>query len=347
MTRVLIVDDDPQQLRLLARVIATRKPGLSVVTANSGETAIEQLRAMPVDLVLTDLQMPDVNGFGLVTWLHSHQPHVQVFTMTAYPDDDAVERLRALGSVECYTKPLDVAVVLERLSITLEQGMRGHVRNISLTSLLQLIEMERKTCTLTVHSEGRTGTLFLRKGELLDARLDELCGAEAAMAILGFEHPGITIEAACLVITRNIDHSLRYLMMEAMRVSDELERPAPAPTTEIPPPARPLSRGVLGVMVVDVSSGTVIAGQSRSDVESVEVAAAAAALVRHERSLLRMAGGDDLREMVINTRSRTELIRTLGDGSELLAVLLFDPEETNLVMARLELEQFLGERAAR
>jgi CheY-like chemotaxis protein len=45
MTRVLIVDDDPQQLRLLARVIATRQPGLSVVTASSGETAIEQLRA--------------------------------------------------------------------------------------------------------------------------------------------------------------------------------------------------------------------------------------------------------------------------------------------------------------
>ena len=82
MTRVLIVDDDPNQVRVLARVVSLRQPGLSVVTAHSGSEAVELLRSMPIDLVLTDLQMPDMNGFELVAWLLSHQPHVQVFTMT-------------------------------------------------------------------------------------------------------------------------------------------------------------------------------------------------------------------------------------------------------------------------
>jgi hypothetical protein len=50
------------------------------------------------------------------------------------------------------------------------EDVRGHVHNVSLPAFLQLMEMERKTCTLTVHSEGRTGTLFLRRGELLEAR---------------------------------------------------------------------------------------------------------------------------------------------------------------------------------
>jgi predicted regulator of Ras-like GTPase activity (Roadblock/LC7/MglB family) len=148
------------------------------------------------------------------------------------------------------------------------------------------------------------------------------------------------------VVNRSIAEPLSFLLMEAMRVSDELDRDVRLPTPEIPPPpARPLARGVLGALVVEVSTGLVIAGQTRADVDGSEVAAGAAALVRHERSLLRVAGGDDLREIVINTRTRAELIRTLSDDGSLLAVLLFDPDETNLVMARIELEHFLGERA--
>jgi YesN/AraC family two-component response regulator len=65
------------RLKLLARVLIARRPGLSVMTASSGADAIKKLRGAPVDVVLTDLQMPETNGFGLVTWLLSHQPHVK------------------------------------------------------------------------------------------------------------------------------------------------------------------------------------------------------------------------------------------------------------------------------
>jgi YesN/AraC family two-component response regulator len=99
VTRVLVVDDDPNQVRALARVISVRSPGLSIVTADGGNAAIEVLRSMPVDVVLTDLQMPDVNGFELLGWLLSHQPHVQVFTMTAYPDRESQD-LHAHGRIE-------------------------------------------------------------------------------------------------------------------------------------------------------------------------------------------------------------------------------------------------------
>ena len=116
MTRVLIVDDDLGQLRLLARIFSMRRPDLEVATAANGAEAIERLRAASSDLVLTDLQMPRMNGFELLAWLRSHQPHIPVFTMTAYPDAESMERLRDLGSIECFTKPLDVSGVLERLS---------------------------------------------------------------------------------------------------------------------------------------------------------------------------------------------------------------------------------------
>src|SRR5690606_22298145 len=112
----LIVDDDQAQLRLLARVLSMRRRDLTVLTASHGGDAIEVLKSGPVDLVLTDLQMPDVNGFELLAWLLSNQPHVPAYSMTAYPDSEAVGRLSDLGSLECFTKPLDIDMLLDRVS---------------------------------------------------------------------------------------------------------------------------------------------------------------------------------------------------------------------------------------
>jgi CheY-like chemotaxis protein len=372
MTRVLIVDDDPQQLRLLARVITTRQPGLSVVTANSGEGAIEQLRAMPVDLVLTDLQMPDTNGFGLVTWLLSHQPHVQVFTMTAYPDDEAVERLRALGSVECYTKPLDVAMVLERLSITLEQGMRGHVRNISLPSLLQLIEMERKTCTLTVEAAGRTGYLYISEGRLVDARLDEHRGDEAAISVAGWASPAITIINTCATKQQTVEAPMRFIIMEALRLSDEAARTQQAAPSDAPaarsepdeldlgtwssgPPLgatmslRSVSHYPVGmpsyadaIAIVEADSGRIRTSAGAFSGLDAVAQLVARVYAQEATAVGQMDIDEGIQELVMTTARYWTLTRPLHTQPPSLALVVFDPERANVGLERLELDAFVA-----
>lgn len=363
MTRVLIVDDDPNQVRVLARVVALRQPGLSVVTAHSGAEAVELLRTMPIDLVLTDLQMPDMNGFELAAWLLSHQPHVQVFTMTAFPDDEAVDRLRALGSVECYTKPLDVANVLERLSTTLAQGMRGHVRNISLPSLLQLIEMERKTCTLAVESEGRTGYLYMSEGALIDARMGDCHGDDAAIQIAGWHSSAVTIINTCATKQRTIERPMGFIIMEAVRLLDEagrvkkeactgleidlgsMDEPAEPPlridlrsVSHFPVPPPPDSNAIA---IVETATGRI-----RTSAGAFRDLAAVAQLVakiyaNEARAVEQMGIGEAISEIVMTTEKYWTMTRPLKTEPPSLALLVFDPQRGNVVMERLELEAFV------
>jgi CheY-like chemotaxis protein len=362
MTRVLIVDDDPNQVRVLARVVSLRQPNLSVVTANSGGEAIELLRTMPIDLVLTDLQMPDMNGFELVSWLLSNQPHVQVFTMTAFPDDEAVDRLRALGSVECYTKPLDVAQVLERLSVTLAQGMRGHVRNISLPSLLQLIEMERKTCTLAVESEGRAGYLYMSDGTLIDARFGDVQGDKAAIQIAGWTSSAVTIINTCATKQRTIERPMGFIIMEAVRLMDEASRTAEAErdTLEIdvghydeplrdarislksaslfpvPPPSESNA-----IAIVETATGRI--RTSSGKFEGLEALAQLVARIytNELRAVDLMNMDESISEIVMTTERYWTMTRPLKTEPASLAMLVFDPQRANVVLERMELNAFV------
>ena len=61
--RILVVDDDPQFRRVLQ--VALVDHGFEIVEARSGEAALEQFRAYPLDLLLVDLNMPEMRGFEL------------------------------------------------------------------------------------------------------------------------------------------------------------------------------------------------------------------------------------------------------------------------------------------
>jgi CheY-like chemotaxis protein len=222
VTKLLVVDDDAAQLRTLSRALANRLRDVTLLTATSGAAAIELLQSTDVDVVLTDLQMPGMNGFELLAWMIEHAPHVPVLTMTAYWNPQAGERLRELGPTASFTKPLDLAAVAERIHAAAAPGIRGHVQNISLAAFLQLVGMEQKSCTLTVEQNGRTGYLHLRDGALVDASSGDLRGEEAAVAIVGWSAPGITIGPHAGPIERTIHQPLGFIVMEALRQKDEV-----------------------------------------------------------------------------------------------------------------------------
>ncbi len=106
MTRLLIVDDDSVQARALARAFSQLRPELSVLTANSGLDATRLMSERGVDLVLTDLQMPEMDGFELVAWILSHCPDVAIFTMSAFGTEQTASRLESLGAIEYFTKAI-------------------------------------------------------------------------------------------------------------------------------------------------------------------------------------------------------------------------------------------------
>ncbi len=107
MARVLVVDDTAVDRRLAGGLLE-KSPNLQVVYANNGTEALESIRSQMPDLVLTDLQMPDIDGLQLVTNLAEHYPDLPVVLMTAHGSENVAAQALANGAA-CYVPKVDLA----------------------------------------------------------------------------------------------------------------------------------------------------------------------------------------------------------------------------------------------
>ncbi len=104
MARILVVEDDAHILRLLS--IWLNRNGHQVVEASDGLQAKEELLRVGFDLVVTDVNMPGLDGISLVRWLRAeHQSEVPVILLSSRSDQSAIaEELGSLG-VRVQPKP--------------------------------------------------------------------------------------------------------------------------------------------------------------------------------------------------------------------------------------------------
>ena len=101
--RVLVVDDEPELRRSLARLLLSR--GMGVLTAGGGMAAIDILKKEPIDVALFDLMMPNIDGIELMERARAERLEVEVIIMTAFGDvETAVKAVRA-GAYHFLTKP--------------------------------------------------------------------------------------------------------------------------------------------------------------------------------------------------------------------------------------------------
>jgi CheY-like chemotaxis protein len=222
MKKVLIVDDEKPFLLSLTDGLAAYAKDFEVVTALNGKEAVKVLDSTGVDLVVTDLRMPQMDGFELLAYISSNYPDVPVIVMTAYGTPAIEERLQKMGTFQYLEKPLDLNILADKITDALESSSSpDHIHGITLAAFLQLLEMESKTCTLTVHSQGRQGRLYFVKGELMQAETGEAKGDEAALDIVTWENVAIEIQYMCTVKKKGIGMPLAEILMEGFRLKDE------------------------------------------------------------------------------------------------------------------------------
>ena len=104
--RILVVDDERSMRELLAIVL--RREGYEVLLAENGRTAIELLEREPVDLLISDIKMPDLSGVDVLRAAKKIDPDILGIMITAFASTDtAVEAMR-LGACDYLSKPFDV-----------------------------------------------------------------------------------------------------------------------------------------------------------------------------------------------------------------------------------------------
>ncbi len=106
-TRILTVDDSASMRALLNHALSSR--GFDVVQADDGQAALEWLAVNEVDVVITDINMPRLDGFGLIEQLRAGSRHRDrpILVLTTESSDEKKSRARMAGATGWIVKPFD------------------------------------------------------------------------------------------------------------------------------------------------------------------------------------------------------------------------------------------------
>lgn len=119
MKTVLIVDDQEVFRECLAEGLDRYCRGIHILSAGNGAEALMLLETVPVDLVLTDIKMPVMDGFELLSHMQQSFPDVPVIAMSAFFNKNDGSRLTDLGVLQYLEKPLDVQALGNLISHTI------------------------------------------------------------------------------------------------------------------------------------------------------------------------------------------------------------------------------------
>ncbi|MBB6217272.1 DNA-binding NtrC family response regulator [Anaerosolibacter carboniphilus] len=194
---ILIAEDEENLAQLLDRIF--ERNGYKTYVVNNGETALNIVKTQHIDIVITDIRMPGLDGISLLKEIKACDPYIEVLVMTAFANlDTAIDAIR-MGARDYIRKPFDIDEVLE--AVEKAALLVGHhseydvhklksdeilvANSPSMKSLKKLIEkVASSTATVNIYGETGVGKELVAKAihELSDRR----------------EHPFITVNCSAL-----------------------------------------------------------------------------------------------------------------------------------------------------
>src|SRR5213076_498037 len=158
--RVLIVDDDPALLKALPDAIRLRMSEVMVDTAESATAAREQIDATDHDVIVTDIKMPGMDGFGLLSEIRARRPDTPTLMITGHGEHAlAVGALRG-GAFDFIQKPIDryyFVASLQRAIQVVELSRRVKEQQLALERYAKQLE---RTVEERTHELERTRSVI-------------------------------------------------------------------------------------------------------------------------------------------------------------------------------------------
>ena len=245
-SKILIVDDDPWIARMVKTMMESR--GHTVDTAKEGQEGLEKAFSFLPDLIITDVLMPNMNGWSFVRALRSHEEMALVpviFLTGLNSDEDRILGFR-LGADDYLPKPFR----FEELNLRVEKALRnsrrmraqvqdmsgqpsgqveqadlnGDLGQLGISSLLTFLAMEGKSGVLTIKGPW-TGRVFLKGGQPMSASIEDQrwTGSDAIYEMLTWTTGKFSFSAVEVDMANQIMMSTTHLLLEGAKRIDEAE----------------------------------------------------------------------------------------------------------------------------
>ena len=188
--KILVVDDERDVLELYRELLSQLPSKPEIRTAESGSRALALLNDETYNLLLTDLNMPKMDGFQLLAITRRKFPAMKSMVMSGISDDQYRARAYGMG-IDIYIEKPGNAVEMQTLADCVESllqqessgGFRGF-QSMSLMDLIQSESMSGSSCVLKITNSGLVGKIWIMDGEVIDANAYDLTGEDAFQRIL-------------------------------------------------------------------------------------------------------------------------------------------------------------------
>ena len=171
MLRVYIVDDDANAMSITKRALELFKDVSIVGTASSGMEAIQFIKSNPVDLVMLDIEMQDMSGFDVASYIHGNYPDVQYVFITGHTDF-AVDGY-SYQPLSFLVKPISISrlerileLAKEKCGAAKEEKLAGKQIGLHVDSRLEIVDI---TDVAYLETVGRKVNVVCKNGRVLES----------------------------------------------------------------------------------------------------------------------------------------------------------------------------------
>jgi len=223
--RVLIVDDEEDLTWSISKHLAKDQELYDLFTANSGVKALEIMTQLPIDLVITDIRMPEISGLDLLVQIKDLYPATKVIIMTAYGSSEVHEEANRRGCLKYIEKPFEIGELRQLIidAIKDKKGFQGQVSDFQLSDLVQLNCLGRITTALLIERDEENGMIYFDEGNIVHAEVGDLEGEDALFEILTWESGNFKSLRDKQPPRETILKGWQSLLLEGMRRFDEMK----------------------------------------------------------------------------------------------------------------------------
>jgi len=223
--KLLLVDDEKFFLEGLREGLSEFDDLFTTDICFSVDEAIDLYNQNHYDLIISDIRMPGKSGLDFFVYLREQNYNGGFIAMTAYGSSEVLNKIRALGGLDIVIKPFDFSWFKDRIVdfFTEEEGVSGTIDSIALTSLLQMINLEKKSLVVKVENKTSEGFLYFDKGEIIHAEYQDEVGEGAAFHLIKLKSGRFSLlkTKGKKIYQKTIETPFMVLMMNAMKFVDE------------------------------------------------------------------------------------------------------------------------------
>ena len=246
--QLLFVDDDGDFLAMIRDFFASLGEKIwQIHCATSADQALELLKVRQIDLVVSDVNMPMLDGIQFLHILNRSHPDLKKAVVTSNATEEKRSACLAEGAELFIEKPRSpeglrsIFIMLEELiTWTPREGFQGVLRRVGLQDVIQMECLGRNSSILEIHNQQLRGRVYIEDGRIIHAQAGNVTGENAFYQLLSLPSGEFQLHPFELPPKRSIEGQWEFLLMEAARVRDEtMAAQASANGAVSPPETKP------------------------------------------------------------------------------------------------------------